>query len=441
MTGYWRFFRRETALAGYGLSLTFLSSLGQTFLVSLFVPHFLEDFALSEAGFGTLYSGATLTSALLLPWVGQWLDRVRLDRFTLGVTTFLALSTFLVAGAWHVAALGAGLLGLRLGGQGLSSHTAHTAMGRYFRAARGKALGLTNLGYPLGEAVFPLLLTGVIAWLGWRTSWAGLGILALLSGPVMVMMLRRSGAEMDPRSAGARPGEERAVRAGSPGADGDQGPPGAEGAGAGDAASGADGRPERRQWSRSEVLGDVRFWCALPAALLPGFWVTAFFLYQTTIADIKGWSLAMMASSFTAFAATRVAFTLGVGEGIDRASARRIFPLTVLPMGVGIGALWLLDGVWVAYTFMAFLGVTMGLGPSVQTALWAELYGTRHLGAIRSMMTSLVVVSTAASPALAGFVLEEGPGLDPLLGAGVVSVLGGALLALRILPRYGSGED
>lgn len=69
MKGYGRFFRRETPLASYGLSPTFLSSPGQTFLVSLSVLHVLGAFPPSAAGSGILYSGATLTSALLLPGV------------------------------------------------------------------------------------------------------------------------------------------------------------------------------------------------------------------------------------------------------------------------------------------------------------------------------------------------------------------------------------
>ena len=147
MREFWRFFRRDTPLLTYGVSLTFLSSVGQTFLVPLFVPHFLEAFALSEGGLGMLYSGATLGSALLLSWVGRWLDREHLHRFTLGVLGLLAAAAFPVAGAWHVAVLGVALPGVRLGGQGLSSHTALTAMARYFETGRGMG-GLRLHGPP-----------------------------------------------------------------------------------------------------------------------------------------------------------------------------------------------------------------------------------------------------------------------------------------------------
>jgi hypothetical protein len=51
---------------------------------------------------------------------------------------------------------------------------------------------------------------------------------------------------------------------------------------------------------------------------------------------MKGWSLALMASTFTAFAASRVVTSLAAGGMVDRLSARRIFPLVPLPTGLRV---------------------------------------------------------------------------------------------------------
>lgn len=80
----------------------------------------------------------------------------------------------------------------------------------------------------------------------------------------------------------------------------------------------------------------------------------------------------------------------------------------------------------------------MGVIGNVKSALWAELYGLRHLGAIKSMMASVTVVSTAASPALAGYVLSAPPRLEELLIGGISSVLLGTLLAFYIRRPDGS---
>lgn len=348
----------------------------------------------------------------MLPWAGAGLDRIPLHRFTLGVVALLAVSAAVVAGAGHVVVLGAGLVGIRLAGQGLSSHTALTAMARYYERARGRAVSVSSLGYPLGEATLPLLITGAIAVIGWRLTWLGLSLVAVLVfAPLLVWLLRRSGIELDPRRLNEG-------RRGDAGGDGSDPPP----------------DTEPTDWRRREVLGDVRFWAVLPAALLTPFWATGLFLYQTTIAELKGWSLSLMASAFVAFALSRVLFTLLAGGGVDRISARRLFPFCVLPLGAGMALLLFLDGAWTPYVFMALLGVTMGASGSLKTALWAELYGVRYLGAIKSMMTSLMVVSTAAAPVLVGLALEDAGHLDGLLAAGVASVVVATLLALKVLP-------
>ena len=413
MSDYWRFFRGETSLLTYGLSLTFFSSFGQTFLISLFVPHFLLDFSLTTGEFGTFYAGATLGSALLLPWAGKWLDRARLNRFSLAVVVLMALSAFLLSVSWHLAVFCLALLGLRLAGQGLSSHTALTAMARYYRERRGTALSISSLGFPLGEAVLPLLTAGSIALLGWRQSWGLVGVASLvLFAPLLTVTLARAGVELDPRK--LEPDQ-------SSKADESQG------------SAFREAHWDKGAWDRGDVLRDTRFWFALPAVLLPPFWATGLILYQASIAELKGWSIALMASAFVAFALARVVFSLAAGGTIDRFSARQLFPFCTLPMGAGMLLLLAFGGPWVAFAFMACLGITMGLSGTVKSALWAELYGVRHLGSIKAMMASVVVVSTAASPALVGFVLGIGGGLDGLLLGGTVSVLVGAGLALKVV--------
>ncbi|MEX2530621.1 MAG: MFS transporter [Gemmatimonadota bacterium] len=411
MSEYWRFFRSDASLLTYGLSFSFLSSFGQTFLISLFVPFFLLEFALTNSQFAAFYAGATLASAALLPWAGQWMDRAPLHRVTLGVVLLLAASALLLSVSTHLGLFCLALLGLRLAGQGLSSHAAQTAMARYFASARGKALSIAGLGFPAGEALLPFIAAASIAILGWRESWVVVAaVSALVFGPLLVSLLRRSGVELDPRTVG------RATPATRQAATNDQ----------------AD--PAPADWRRREVLRDPRFWAVLPAAILPAFWATGFFLYQTNIAEMKGWSLALMASTFTAFAVFRVVTSLAAGGVVDRLSARRIFPVVPLPMALGFGVLFISDAVWTAYLFMGFMGTSMGLAGAASSALWAELYGVRHLGSIKAMLTALMVVSTAAAPLLVGGVMDGFASFELLLVGGIVSVVVASLLAQRALP-------
>lgn len=181
------------------------------------------------------------------------------------------------------------------------------------------------------------------------------------------------------------------------------------------------------------MLSDSRFWFILPAALLPPFWATGIFLYQASIGAQKGWSLTVMASAFTAYAVARVAFSLVGGDLVDRFTARRVFPFSLLPLGVGLALLIPFAGTWVPYAFMACVGITTGMSGNVRVALWTEMYGVRHLGSIKALMAALVALSTAGSPILVGLVLDAGTGLESLLWSGVLSIGVGAALTLGAL--------
>ena len=58
-----------------GFALCFFSSFGQTFFLGVFGGAIRGEFGLSHAGFGLLYSLATLSSACLLLWLGRGVDR------------------------------------------------------------------------------------------------------------------------------------------------------------------------------------------------------------------------------------------------------------------------------------------------------------------------------------------------------------------------------
>ena len=52
--------------------------------------------------------------------------------------------------------------------------------------------------------------------------------------------------------------------------------------------------------------------------------------------------------------------------------------------------------------------------------MWAEVYGTRHLGAIRSMATAIMVFGTAVSPVLFGRLLDLGVSIEAIAWMGAL---------------------
>ena len=93
---------------------------------------------------------------------------------------------------------------------------------------------------------------------------------------------------------------------------------------------------------------------------------------------------------------------------MDRFSGVQLLKFYPLPMVLGLLVPAMTSGVWVAYMLMISLGISIGTSSPIIGALWVEVYGTEHLGAIRALITSLVVISTSASPILFGFLIDSG---------------------------------
>lgn len=392
---YLTFVLQERKVLSFGLSFTFFSSFGQTFLISLFVPFFLADFNLSNAAFGSIYSVATLTSAAALPYLGKWIDVLPIGRYSLYVASGLLIASLTMAFSWHIGFLFAGILMLRLSGQGLSGHTAETAMARYFKLQRGKALSISSLGYAFGEGLLPLGIAAILAITSWRMTWGIIAlIIALVFIPYILYILKKTGIEEANQTVKVQDSDE-------------------------DTGSG----------TYKMIFSEKRFWMILPAVLIPPFWATALFLYQVSIAEQLGWSAAIIASAFVFFAGTRIVSSLGIGPVIDRLSAQTVFPFYILPLGLGLVVAFFHPGIWSAFLYMALFGVTLGFGSSIKSALWAELYGEEVIGTVRSLFASIMVFSTALSPFLFGWMLDQNIAIESILLVAMATVVAGFFLA------------
>lgn len=392
------FLLQNRRFLGFGLACTLASNFGQTFFIALFGGLIREAFTLGHADFGALYATATLISAVVILWAGPLIDRVDLRAFAAAVLVGLAASAALVAGANGLVMLGAGLVGLRLFGQGLLRHTAVVSQARYFEAARGRAMSVVGLGYPIAEATFPALLVIVLATLSWRATWGWIAVYILcVHLPVALWLLKGHGARH-------RALEERLAR---------------------------DESAAPTALSRRAIVTDWRFQLIVPASLMGPFMMTGLFFHQLAIAETKGWSLELLAASFPAFAATTVVSSLVTGALVDRWGAGRVLPVFVWPLVAALIVVALSDHPFGVPLYLSLGGLTTGASTVLISAAWADTFGVRHLGKVRSLTSSLAVLSTAVAPVWAGWLLDGGWSIPAIaLGAAVIAALSGALVLI-----------
>lgn len=167
---YLNFVLENKKLLAFGLLMTCLSGYGQTYLLALYVPYLIEEFTLQNAQISVYYMVATIASALILPQIGKYIDKISLVKYTLMAMVVFILAMVLMSFNRYWYFLPLAFFGLRIAGQGLFSHIAITSMSKYFQKGRGKAISLASLGHPFGQAALPIMVVGLINLFGWRES-------------------------------------------------------------------------------------------------------------------------------------------------------------------------------------------------------------------------------------------------------------------------------
>ena len=183
--------RSEWQLLLFGFLMTFWSSPGQTFLISLFSGELRADLGLSDGEFAGVYSLATLLSAITMIWSGALADRVDLKKLSLAIVLGLGIGCGLMSFSDSIITLLVSLFLLRQLGQGLMFIVSSTAMVRYLDEHKGKASALASMGYAVAEAVMPSMLVALLLWVGWRQSWQIAGVLLILFMVPSILYLLR----------------------------------------------------------------------------------------------------------------------------------------------------------------------------------------------------------------------------------------------------------
>ena len=384
------FVRQNARWLTGGLGLTFFASFGQTFFIGMFAKHYQDEFKLSHGEFGSVYMVGTLASAVTLVLIGKVVDYQTVRRVSSVVIVALAVACVAMATAQSVATLVLAIYLLRLSGQGMMSHTAMTAMGRWFVAERGRAVAVTSSGHQLGEAVFPFVVVALLSVLDWRTLWWGCAVVLL----VIALPMIRTCFLLD-RSPMGTASEQQEIG---------------------------------RQWTRRETVKDIWFWLACLGVIAPGFIGTSVWFHQAHLLEIKSWDSGVLVAGFAFMSMITVSMTLFTGQLVDRFQAHRLLPYILIPLGFGCLLLSVAEQPLALLGFMVLMGICYGLYSGVFGSIWSEVYGTRHLGSIRSVVFAGMVLASALGPGITGALIDYGVGLEMQLNVlGIICLVGAAL--------------
>ncbi len=386
--------RAEWQLLLFGFLMTFWSAPGQTFFISLFSGEIRAELNLSNGEFGGIYSLATLLSAIIMVWSGTLVDRVDLKKFSIITVLGLAVGCVLMSISMGIASLFIGIFMLRQMGQGLMFITSTTAVVRYLDANKGKSTALAGMGYAVSEAIMPVLIVVMILWSGWRSSWQLTAIVLVVFMLPTILYLLGNHQRRHQRYLLQVMADESSENV----------------------------MGRKHQWTRAEVIRDRHFYLFAPGLMSQPLMFTGFIFHQVYLVESKGWSLTAWASLFFMYALVSVATKFITGFWVDRFGAIRLVSLVAVPMAIGLIIFSLSSNIFWGGVFLALTGITVGFQSTVSAPFWAEMYGSKHLGSIKSLGAALMVFCTAVSPFLFGWFIDNGISIEVLAMASAMYI-------------------
>ena len=353
--------------------LTFCSAFGQTFFISLYSGEIRAAFDLTHGQWGLIYSCATLSSAILILFVGGYADRSSAKSISTLVILGLMVFIFLMANNTSTWGLVLIILGLRFFGQGMLGHISMVFCGKWFFKNKGKAVAVANSGYTLAEAIMPTIFVALIGVLSWQTSWYVSIIMSIL-----ILASVRFLAEIERNKRGEPQKENQQVGM------------------------------LKKSWKRSEMLKSWVFWAAVPGLMTSPMITTTLFFHQVHLVEIKSWELSTYVLFIPAYSAATLLSLYLIGYFVDKFSTKIILPIFLFPLVSGLLLLSIATGYLALLLIFILFGLSAGAYIVVYGTFFPEFFGSLYLGSVRTVGVTIMVFSSAIGPVLSGYFIDLG---------------------------------
>ncbi len=380
----------------FGFIFTFFSSFGQSFFLGLFNAPIRIELGITHGQFGNIYATATIFSSLLLIWVGKKIDEYQIINYSFFVIILLFLSSLFFSFINSIYLLAFGIFLMRFSGQGLMSHTSTTTISRFFERSRGKALSTIWFGLSSAEFILPVLITYLFVIYSWRSVWQGIAILIILFLPFVVLNTIKK-IRLDSREKDLNPTKSFKIKS----------------------------------WRRRDVIKDYRFYIISLNMLAMPWIATGVFVYQSFITDSKMWNIYTIPKAFMVYSVASIITLFFSGFLVDKFTSRKLIPTMNIPLLLAMFVLFYYQGEISAFIFLGLVGISNGLANVLGSSTWAEIYGVKFIGSIKSLTTAFMVFSTAFGTAVFGLLIDVGYSIENIaLISGIYIVISLVLLLL-----------
>ena len=371
-------------------TLGFLMSIpGQTMGMAVFADSFIEAFQISRTELSTAYLFGTATSAFFLTRAGRWYDLhgaraiIVAASFGLGVT--LVYISMLDVMARGLSALGLplggvtfmllyiGYFGVRFAGQGVLTSASRNVLLVWFDRRRGLVSGARGVFVSLGFSIAPLVLAVLIDTFGWRGALLVMALIVGVGFTLIAALTVRDKPEVCGLQADGTPGGDQ------PGSQTDN---------------------AQRHFSLDEVRRNVVFWIYSLSLSMHAMFGTAVTFHIAAIFAEAGRSRAEAFAYFIPSAIVSVVVNLSASAASDYMRLKPLLIAMLCAFVLGAYGLTNLQYDWGYWLLVVGFGAGGGLWGVLSNLVFIRQFGSRHLGAISGLNTSITVFASAIGPVL-----------------------------------------
>jgi MFS family permease len=250
----------------------------------------------------------------------------------------------------------------------------------------------------LGGPIALLITLPGTAWLieeiGWRWTWASLGIGGgLIVIAVALLIVRQTPQEMGLQPDGFVPEPDEDEGASR------EAPKQAE-------------EPYEYPWTRREAMHTWAFWSLGLAFGVSQLGAGTFVLFRIPYFEEKGFSPALSGAAAATDALVVVLGLLALAPFIDRMSLRHGGALGVFLTMVALAIALVADTAFLMFFSNFVFGVGQVFNSAVRNVIWSTYYGRANIGSIRGTAFLVQMMFGAAGPPLAGLLRDSSGGYE-----------------------------
>lgn len=363
----------------------FFSGPGQTYSVSIFINHYVDNLGWSRAMVSSYYSIATLIAGFALPIVGQAIDKKGHRKLISSISVALGLACLWMSFVKTPIMLAFGFIFLRLLGQGSMSLLPETLIPLWFVDRRAQAISFMSLGKVFSSALLPPLNSWLIVNLGVNFTWRFWTILLVFfMAPLAWFLVVDKPEDISSKTDGKIALKRRMS----------------------DLKYQTETHASEASWTVKEAIKTKTFWVMLFCVMITPMIETGITFHMVSIIEEKGFSSIFAALLLSIIAIVQLPLTFLAGYVLDRVKVHHVkavsfalYFLSIIMLLQSQSKFMLIIHAIIKGAFLAFDMVSTGV-------LWPNYFGIKHLGSIRSITMTAIVIGSSLGPLPFGFAYD-----------------------------------